>query len=114
VGVLDGKAMVVTDAGRGIGAACTLLTAREGAAVVINDLDAKTAMAVKREVDAIGARSVDFAGDISSWSCSASPIDHCVGAFGKIDGLVNNAAVARLGLISCGRANSADSYGEDS
>jgi NAD(P)-dependent dehydrogenase (short-subunit alcohol dehydrogenase family) len=98
VGALDGKAIVVTGAGRGIGAACALLAAREGAAVVINDLDEKTAMALKRQIDEIGARSVVYAGDISSWSFAADLIDHCVGTFGTIDGLVNNAAVAKLGL----------------
>jgi NAD(P)-dependent dehydrogenase (short-subunit alcohol dehydrogenase family) len=99
VGVLEGKAIVVTGAGRGIGAACARLAAREGAAVVINDFDAETAMAVKREVDATGARSVVCAGDISSWSFAASLIDQCVETFGKIDGLVNNAGIARLGRI---------------
>ena len=90
---LEGKAVVVTGAGRGIGRAYALLAAREGAAVVVNDIDAEVADEVAAEIRVTGARVVAAAGDVSTWGAAESIIDRCVDEFGAIHGLVNNAGV---------------------
>jgi NAD(P)-dependent dehydrogenase (short-subunit alcohol dehydrogenase family) len=88
---LRGKAVVVTGAGRGLGAAYARLAAAEGASVVVNDVDADRAVAVAEE---IGGRA--FAADIATWEGAGALIEHCVEAYGAIDGLVNNAGIFRL------------------
>ena len=88
---LRDKAVVVTGAGRGLGAAYARLAASEGASVLVNDVDGALAQAV---ADEIGGRA--FAADISTWDGAGALIGHCVEAFGAIDGLVNNAGIFRL------------------
>jgi NAD(P)-dependent dehydrogenase (short-subunit alcohol dehydrogenase family) len=90
---LGGKAVVVTGAGRGIGRAYARLAAREGASVVVNDIDADVAHAVTAEVNAEGGRAVAAVADISAWAEAESVISTCVEAFGAIHGLVNNAGL---------------------
>jgi len=88
---LRSKAIVVTGAGRGLGAAYARLAAAEGASVVVNDVDADLAASVAEE---IGGRA--FAADIATWDGAGALIAHCVETFGAIDGLVNNAGIFRL------------------
>lgn len=90
---LAGKAVVVTGGGRGLGAAYAALAAREGASVVVNDVDVDQARAV---ADALGSRAVADGSDISTWEGAGALVAHCVDAFGAIDGLVNNAGIFRL------------------
>jgi NAD(P)-dependent dehydrogenase (short-subunit alcohol dehydrogenase family) len=96
VNALTGKAVVITGAGRGLGAAYANLAAREGAAVVVNDVDAEQAREVVAGIEAAGGRAVADASDISTWDGAGALIAHCVDAFGAIDGLVNNAGIFRL------------------
>jgi NAD(P)-dependent dehydrogenase (short-subunit alcohol dehydrogenase family) len=91
-GFLAGKAVVVTGAGRGLGAAYARLAAAEGAAVVVNDVDVDLA----QEVAASLGRAVADGSDISTWSGAGALIDRCVAEDGAIDGLVNNAGIFRL------------------
>jgi NAD(P)-dependent dehydrogenase (short-subunit alcohol dehydrogenase family) len=96
---LEGKAIVVTGAGRGLGAACAKALAMQGAAVVVNDLDRQHASAIAKVINYAGGRAVAHPADISHWSEAKALIDRCVREFGTIDGLVNNAAfftMARL------------------
>ncbi|WP_327001163.1 SDR family oxidoreductase [Dactylosporangium sp. NBC_01737] len=95
-GFLDGKAVVVTGAGRGLGAAYARLAAAEGAAVLVNDVDADLAHAVAASITADGGRAVAAAGTIGTWDGAGEVIDRCVAEFGAIDGLVNNAGIFRL------------------
>lgn len=96
-GALDGKAVVVTGAGRGIGAAVATLAAAEGAAVVVNDVDGTAADAVAAGVRAAGGTAVADHSDVSSWDEARELVDHCVAEWGAIDGLVNNAALFAFG-----------------
>lgn len=92
-GYLAGKAVVVTGAGRGLGAAYARLAAAEGARVVVNDVDGAAA----REVAAgIGAAAIADYSDISTWDGAGTLVSRCREAFGAIDGLVNNAGIFRL------------------
>jgi NAD(P)-dependent dehydrogenase (short-subunit alcohol dehydrogenase family) len=95
-GALNGKAVVVTGAGRGLGAAYAALAAREGAAVVVNDVDVEQAREVVAGIEAAGGRAVVDASDIATWDGAGALVAHCVDAFGSIDGLVNNAGIFRL------------------
>ncbi|MER7008684.1 SDR family oxidoreductase [Dactylosporangium sp. NPDC000555] len=95
-GFLDGKAVVVTGAGRGLGAAYARLAAAEGAAVVVNDVDADLAGAVVAEIRAAGGRAEAAAGSVATWEGAGAIIGACVDAFGAVDGLVNNAGIFGL------------------
>ena len=93
MGYLDGKAVVVTGAGRGIGRAYAHLAAQEGASVVVNDIDGDLAEGVTSEIRATGARATAAIADISEWAGAEAAINRCVEEFGAIHGLVNNAGL---------------------
>jgi NAD(P)-dependent dehydrogenase (short-subunit alcohol dehydrogenase family) len=90
---LEGKSIVITGGGRGIGRAYAHLAAREGAAVVVNDIDADVAEAVTSEILDQGGRAVSAVADISEWSGAEEVVERCVTEYGAIDGLVNNAGL---------------------
>jgi NAD(P)-dependent dehydrogenase (short-subunit alcohol dehydrogenase family) len=95
-GVLTGRAVVVTGAGRGLGAAYAELAAAHGAAVVVNDVDLGEARAVAARIEAAGGRAVADGSDIATWDGAGALVAGCVDAFGAIDGLVNNAGIFRM------------------
>ncbi len=90
MGILDGKAVVVTGAGRGLGAAFARHAAEAGAAVVVNDVDADPA---HETAAAIGDAAVASVGSVADAAYAHSLIATCVEHFGAVDGLVNNAAI---------------------
>src|SRR5690554_2459181 len=103
-GRLSGKVMVVTGAGRGIGRAIALQAAKEGAAVVVNDLgggtdgagaDLSPALAVVEEITAAGGRAVANGVSIASLEGAGSIIQDALDNFGRIDVVVNNAGILR-------------------
>lgn len=89
-GLLDGRAIVVTGAGRGLGRAYALDLAAHGASVVVNDVDEAEAVAVAEQ---IGVRAVASGHDVTDPAAVTALIDRCVEAFGRLDGLVNNAGL---------------------
>ena len=93
---LDGKAVVITGSGRGIGAACARHAAEHGASVVVNDLNLAEAEVVVKEIRDNGGTAIAVAADITSWSEAEGLVDACVAEYGRIDGLVNNAGLFRL------------------
>lgn len=93
MGILDGKAVVITGSGRGIGAACAKGIARRGASVVVNDVDRAEAEETAAAIVAEGGKAVACVADISKWEEAGRLIETCLEIFGKIDGLVNNAAL---------------------
>jgi NAD(P)-dependent dehydrogenase (short-subunit alcohol dehydrogenase family) len=96
---LQGKAIVVTGSGRGIGAGIAKLAASEGASVVVTDIDKAEAEQVAAEIVKAGGKAVAHAADISDWNGAAGLIQCCVDTYGKIDGLVNNAGLFRLARV---------------
>ncbi len=87
-----GKVVLVTGAGRGIGAAITRGFAREGAAVVINYLqDAASAEAVANECKALGGDGWALQADVSSQPAVDAMVAQVLAEMGRIDVLVNNA-----------------------
>ncbi|MFY0634037.1 MAG: SDR family oxidoreductase [Vannielia sp.] len=96
MGALDGKAIVITGAGRGLGEAYARLCAGEGAQVVVNDIDRDCAEAVAEAIRGAGGAAWPSAHDIGDWDESAALIALCIDAFGAIDGLVNNAGLFHM------------------
>ncbi|MHC4169525.1 MAG: SDR family NAD(P)-dependent oxidoreductase [Planctomycetota bacterium] len=97
--LLKGKSAIVTGAAQGIGKAVALRLAREGANVVVADINAQTAEQVAEEVRAFDRRALFCPVDISSLTEIESMIDHATAEFGRIDILVNAAGVAQTGLF---------------
>ncbi|MGB8364547.1 MAG: SDR family NAD(P)-dependent oxidoreductase [Rhizomicrobium sp.] len=91
--LLEGKVVIITGSGRGIGAACAKGAARQGAAVVVNDVDAAEANETAAAIVAEGGKAVARAADVSKWEEAGRLIETCIATFGKIDGLVNNAGL---------------------
>lgn len=94
-GRLQGKACIVTGAGRGIGRAIVLAFAHEGADVVVNDIDAAAADAVVKEAEDIGVRAVANTDPIGTVDAAEAVRDAALDAFGALDVLVNNAGLLR-------------------
>lgn len=90
---LADKAIVVTGAGRGLGRAYAELAAREGARVVVNDIDRECAKEVVRVIENDGGEAIARYDDIASWDGAAALIQSCIERFGRLDGLINNAGL---------------------
>jgi 3-oxoacyl-[acyl-carrier protein] reductase len=88
VGVLDGKAAIVTGSARGIGRATAELLAEQGARVLINDLDADVAEQAASEIQ--GDTAV-FGGDLTQPGVPDQLVQKAVDEFGQLDIIVNNA-----------------------
>ena len=91
MGTLDGKVAVVSGSGRGIGRAIALKLASEGAAVVVNDLDAEVALQTERDVKAAGGQAVACVGSVTDEDFAQRFVDTAVDSFGGFDIIVNNA-----------------------
>jgi 3-oxoacyl-[acyl-carrier protein] reductase len=93
---LSGKVAIVTGAGRNIGRAIALALAKDGAAVVVNVRSNKgEADAVVTEIEAAGGKAVAHLGDIGDPETARGLAALALGRFGRIDILVNNAALRR-------------------
>lgn len=97
--MLKNKAVVITGAGRGIGAACAKGAALQGASVVVNDVDAAEAEATVDQIRSCGGTAIACVADITDWEQAGRLIQACICSFGKIDGLVNNAALFNRGRL---------------
>jgi acetoin reductase-like protein len=90
---LAGKSAIVTGAGRGIGKATALRFAREGADVLVPDLDQETSQQTAREIRALGRKGVPLQMDVTRMADIQRMVDAAIREFGKIDILVNNAGI---------------------
>ena len=102
--MLEGKVIVVTGAGDGIGRDFALALAAEGAHVVVNDLgtsvsgegsDAGPAQKVVDEIRAKGGTAVANTDSVADWQSANRIVKTAIDAFGRIDGVVNNAGILR-------------------
>lgn len=99
---LADKVVIVTGSATGIGAAIARRAAAEGARVVIHGLEADLAREVAAEIAARHgpARAVVHVEELSNPGCAARLVDLAVATFGRLDGLVNNAAIVASGDLA--------------
>jgi NAD(P)-dependent dehydrogenase (short-subunit alcohol dehydrogenase family) len=108
MGLVDGRVVIVTGAGRGIGRAHALAFAAEGARVVVNDIGVgldgsageSPAQQVVDEITAAGGEAVVNRDDIAEWTGAQNLIDTAVETFGGLDVLVNNAGFIRDRMLA--------------
>ena len=102
--MLEGKVVVVTGAGRGIGRAIAMMMADHGAKVVVNDLgvsasgegeDTEPAAEVVEEITAGGGEAIANFNSVAEWDNAQEIIQTAIDNFGRIDGVVNNAGIVR-------------------
>ncbi len=91
MGRLDGRVAIVTGASQGIGAAFARAMAGEGASIAIADQN--SGARVVAEIEASGARAIDVPTDVSDEASCERMVGATVEAFGKLDIIVNNAAI---------------------
>jgi NAD(P)-dependent dehydrogenase (short-subunit alcohol dehydrogenase family) len=96
--MLDGRAVLITGAARGIGRAHARTLAEHGARVVMNDLHGADEAAAAFRADGHDAVSDDS--DVGSWQGAERAVRRTIDAFGGLDGLVNNAGVLRRADIA--------------
>ena len=102
--MVDGKVIVVTGAGNGIGRDFARLLAAEGAKVVVNDLgtsltgegaDVSAAEAVVNEITTAGGTAVASTDSVSTWPSAHRIVQCALDHFGRVDGIINNAGILR-------------------
>ncbi len=104
MGICEGRVVIVTGAGRGIGRGHALEFARQGAKVIVNDLgsevdgtgaETSVAESVCKEIEALGGEALPNTDDVADWDAARRMIDQAYEAWGKLDVLVNNAGILR-------------------
>ena len=102
--ICEGRIVIVTGAGRGLGRSHALAFARAGAKVLVNDLgtdraglgrDSETAQSVVDEIRAMGGEAAANGDDVSDWDGAARIVKTAIEAFGGLDVVVNNAGFLR-------------------
>ncbi|KAG0261758.1 hypothetical protein DFQ27_002766 [Actinomortierella ambigua] len=90
-GLLANQVAIVTGAGQGIGGATALLFGKEGASVVVSDLDATKGEEVAKEIIQNGGKAIAVPGDVTDPTFAERVVAEAIKAFGKINIIVNNA-----------------------
>jgi NAD(P)-dependent dehydrogenase (short-subunit alcohol dehydrogenase family) len=109
MGALDGKVVLVTGGGNGIGRECALIAAREGAKVLVNDLgggerggdegSAGPAEAVAREIRAAGGEAAANSESVSNMASVKGMVEQALDTFGGLHAVINPAGILRDGMF---------------
>jgi NAD(P)-dependent dehydrogenase (short-subunit alcohol dehydrogenase family) len=101
----EGRVVIVTGAGRGLGRSHALELARQGARVVVNDIGAELdgsgqpttgpAADVVADIESIGGEAIVNGDDVADWDGARRLVESAIDAFGRLDVVVNNAGVVR-------------------
>jgi NAD(P)-dependent dehydrogenase (short-subunit alcohol dehydrogenase family) len=94
-GLLSQRVAIVTGAGRGLGRAHALALARNGARVVVNDLDARGVAQVCEEIVRLGGEALDSTANVQDVTAVESMVTSALSRWGQVDILVNNAGILR-------------------
>ena len=93
--ICEGRVVIITGAGGGLGAAHARVLAAEGAKVVVNDINAAAAQAVVDDILAAGGEAVVNTSDITHYDDSLNAVKQAIEAFGGLHAVINNAGVNR-------------------
>jgi NAD(P)-dependent dehydrogenase (short-subunit alcohol dehydrogenase family) len=94
MGILDGKVVLVTGGGNGIGRETALALAREGARVAVADYEAGAAAETVALINGNGGQAISLSGDVTVAAQVQAMLDGTVAAFGRLDCAYNNAGIA--------------------
>jgi len=97
---IDGKVVLVTGAGQGIGRAIALRLARDGAHIAVVDLNEGKTAAVAAEIQKIGRKATTFEADVGKRDDVRAALDHAERALGGFDVMVNNAGIAQVNPLA--------------
>jgi len=109
MGICDGKVVIVTGAGRGIGRGHAIEFARQGAKVVVNDLggevdgsgdDTTPAQDVVAEIEGMGGEAIVNGDDVSDWEGAQRLVNQAIEHFGELHVVVNNAGILRDRMLT--------------
>lgn len=96
---INGKVVLVTGAGQGIGRAIALRLAHDGADIALVDINDEKTPAVAQEIGKIGRKATTFAADVSQRDQVRAAVDHAEKTLGGFDVMINNAGVVDVGPI---------------
>ncbi len=95
MGVCQNRVIIITGAGGGLGAAHAKFFAKEGASVVVNDINKEAAEKVVADIKAAGGKAIANTSDITNYDDSANAVKEAIDAFGDLHAVLNNAGVNR-------------------
>jgi len=99
MGLMDGRVAIITGAARGIGRGCAEVFAREGAQVVLSDIDDAPTQEAAEMIRAAGGEAIAVPGDVTAAEFAPALIKTTLGNYGRLDAIVNNAGYTWDGTI---------------